>query len=87
MDKPLIYRLITAFICILITSGAAAQDKKLYSWTDENGTVHFSDTQPEGLDVEEAVAVALELLQVPNLGGGVAGDVNDAPGCKGEELL
>jgi uncharacterized protein involved in type VI secretion and phage assembly len=25
----------------------------VYSWTDENGTVHFSESQPEGQDVRE----------------------------------
>ena len=25
----------------------------MYSWTDENGTVHFSETQPDGQDARE----------------------------------
>lgn len=34
---------------------AQAQEKKMYSWTDENGTVHFTDTRPEGQQVQEQV--------------------------------
>lgn len=36
-------------------SNAEAQEKKMYSWTDENGTVHFTDTRPEGQQVQEQV--------------------------------
>jgi hypothetical protein len=34
---------------------AQAQEKKMYSWTDENGTVHFTDTRPEGQQVQEQI--------------------------------
>ena len=40
----------------------------------------------EGLDFDDAVALALELLEVPDLGGGITGDVDDAFGREGEEL-
>jgi hypothetical protein len=34
-------------------SGAVlAQEGTMYSWTDENGVVHFSDRKPEGLEVQ-----------------------------------
>ena len=42
-----------AILCLSIFSDVEAQDKKMYSWTDENGTVHFTDTRPEGQDVQE----------------------------------
>ena len=29
-----------------------AQDSTMYSWTDENGVVHFSDRKPEGREVQ-----------------------------------
>jgi hypothetical protein len=32
---------------------AMAQSEKMYSWTDENGVVHYSDTRPEGQQVHE----------------------------------
>ncbi|MCJ7815543.1 MAG: DUF4124 domain-containing protein [Xanthomonadales bacterium] len=32
---------------------AQAQQQKMYSWTDENGVVHFSDVQPDGQQVQE----------------------------------
>ena len=53
MKKSSIHVLIVAIICLLVSFATVAQDKKLYSWTDENGTVHFSDVQPEGQVVEE----------------------------------
>ncbi len=36
-------------------SSVQAQEKKMYSWTDENGTVHFTDSRPEGLQVQEQI--------------------------------
>jgi hypothetical protein len=48
-----IHVLTVAIVCLLVSFTTGAQDKKLYSWTDENGTVHFSDVQPEGQVVEE----------------------------------
>ena len=53
MKKSSIHVLIVAIVCLLLSFTTGAQDKKLYSWTDENGTVHFSDVQPEGQVVEE----------------------------------
>jgi hypothetical protein len=53
MKKSSIHVLIVATVCLLLSFTTGAQDKKLYSWTDENGTVHFSDIQPEGQVVEE----------------------------------
>lgn len=35
---------------VLTTFSTAAQAKEMYSWTDENGTVHFSDTKPPDQD-------------------------------------
>jgi hypothetical protein len=55
MNKSSIYAFFVALICLFVTVIAEAQDKKLYSWTDENGTVHFSDTQPEGQNYQEKI--------------------------------
>lgn len=47
---------ITVFLFgLAAVSMAQAQDKKMYSWTDENGTVHFSDMRPEGQQVQEQI--------------------------------
>jgi hypothetical protein len=35
---------------VLAAAFEVAQAKEMYSWTDENGTVHFSDTKPVGQD-------------------------------------
>jgi len=53
MKKSLV---ILAFAVLLVAgliSGATAQERKMYSWTDENGTVHFSETKPAGQEVKE----------------------------------
>jgi hypothetical protein len=53
MNKSMICTFFVVVLCLLVTTNTQAQDKKMYSWTDENGTVHFSETQPEGQDVRE----------------------------------
>lgn len=39
-----------ALSIVLAATVSVAQAKEMYSWTDENGTVHFSDTKPAGQD-------------------------------------
>jgi len=53
MNKSSNRALLAALICLLVAGFTQAQEKKMYSWTDENGTVHFSDQRPEGQDVQE----------------------------------
>jgi hypothetical protein len=53
MKNSLISALFAAFFCLFVTICVEAQDQKLYSWTDENGTVHFSDKPTEGQNVQE----------------------------------
>lgn len=36
-----------------MTAHAVVQAQSMYSWTDENGVVHFSDVKPEGQQVQE----------------------------------
>jgi hypothetical protein len=38
----------------------SAQEKKMYRWTDENGTVHFSEIAPEGRQVKEQILPATD---------------------------
>ena len=38
------------FAIVLVSVAGTSRAKELYSWTDENGTVHFSDTKPAGQD-------------------------------------
>lgn len=40
--------------CLLAVQAEAGQ-QKMYSWTDENGVVHFSDQEPMGQQAEEQV--------------------------------
>ena len=56
MNKPWIFALIAALASLFLAASAPAQEKKMYSWTDEDGTVHFSDQQPQNVDaVEQAL--------------------------------
>lgn len=41
----------TIICCFCIVSTAYGQSRQMYSWTDENGVVHFTDERPEGQDV------------------------------------
>lgn len=38
---------------LFLTIQSVAQEKKMYSWTDANGVVHFSDVQPQGQSARE----------------------------------
>jgi hypothetical protein len=53
MKNSSISALFAALFCLFLTTCVEAQDKKMYSWTDENGTVHFSDKPTEGQNVQE----------------------------------
>lgn len=48
-----IFTVASVLLSLVLAAGAAAQEKKMYSWTDEDGTVHFSDMAPEGVDASE----------------------------------
>lgn len=51
MNKAVFFLAITIFCCVGIITTASAQSRQMYSWTDENGVVHFTDQRPEGEDV------------------------------------
>lgn len=55
MEKLSRCALIAVALYLLTALAALAQDKTMYSWTDENGTVHFTDKKPEGQDVTEQI--------------------------------
>ena len=55
MNKQTIFISALLFVGLTVAVTAMAQDQKMYSWTDENGTVHFSDTQPEGQNYQEKI--------------------------------
>ena len=41
------------FLGLFLAAQAEAQEKTMYSWTDENGVVHFTDVRPPGQQVQE----------------------------------
>jgi hypothetical protein len=41
------------FLGLFLAAQAEAQEKTMYSWTDENGVVHFTDVRPQGQQVQE----------------------------------
>jgi len=53
MNKQRIFMAALLFVGLTGAVTAMAQDQKMYSWTDENGVVHFSDSQPQGQQVSE----------------------------------
>jgi len=38
---------------LLLATSAQPQEQDMYTWTDENGVVHFSDVQPQGQQAQE----------------------------------
>ncbi len=38
---------------LLLAAVAKAQEKTMYTWTDENGVIHFSDIAPQGQQARE----------------------------------
>jgi hypothetical protein len=53
MKKSMMIQLFACWLVAGLLTVATAQERKMYSWTDENGTVHFSETKPDGQDVSE----------------------------------
>jgi hypothetical protein len=44
---------IALFLGYFLAAQAEAQQQKMYTWTDENGVVHFSDMEPAGQRAQE----------------------------------
>lgn len=53
MFRQAILITVILFVGLGATATIKAQGQQMYSWTDENGVVHFSDTRPEGQQVSE----------------------------------
>jgi hypothetical protein len=53
MKKSMMSLMVIVLLGVFLTLSAAAQERKMYSWTDEDGTVHFSETEPAGQNVQE----------------------------------
>jgi hypothetical protein len=51
MIKPLIFLAIVFFAAVISLTSASAQSNRMYSYTDENGTVVFTDKKPEDRNV------------------------------------
>jgi len=91
MNKSMIFTFFVALLCLFVAANAAAQDKKMYQWTDENGTIHFSETQPEGQEVQErsipqdAAPSGSNPYQESNTGPSYAQQTRDEIARKSEE--
>lgn len=55
MKKSAVIPVFTLALIAGLMTAVSAQEKKMYRWTDENGTVHFSETRPEGTQATEQV--------------------------------
>ena len=51
MIRAILYFSVTAIFCLSVSGSAFGQGKQMYSWTDENGVVHFTDERPVGQEV------------------------------------
>jgi hypothetical protein len=51
MIKSMTSLLIITLLCLGVSTSIFGQDRQMYSWTDEDGVVHFSDARPEGQEV------------------------------------
>jgi len=49
-SKSIIFVLLLGLVLL---ASSEAQEKKMYSWTDEDGTVHYTDVRPEGQQFQE----------------------------------
>ena len=63
MFKSAICLSIIVMFCFAAGYPAYAQAKEMYSWTDENGVVHFSDTKPAGQEVQTQAIPQGQALQ------------------------
>ena len=66
MYKSAIRLSIIVMFCFAAGHPADAQAKEMYSWTDENGVVHFSDTKPAGQEVQTQAIPQGQALQGSN---------------------
>ena len=65
--------LLTCIIAVLVSAmSASAVAREVYSWTDENGVMHYSDTPP---DRQEAQEFEVRETYLPD-----SGEANHAPG-------
>jgi len=51
MIRAILFLGLTVVLCLSVAGSAFAQSRQMYSWTDENGVVHFTDNRPEGQEV------------------------------------
>jgi len=59
--KHVTIRLLFAVLVVFVLAAQGeAQEKKMYSWTDENGTVHFSESKPDGQQATEQLIPAAD---------------------------
>lgn len=60
MRQVTIRLLFAVLVVFVLAAQGQAQEKKMYSWTDENGTVHFSETRPDGQQATEQLIPAAD---------------------------
>jgi len=51
MKKVSLFITVTIISCLCFVSAVSGQSRQMYSWTDENGVVHFTDERPAGQEV------------------------------------
>lgn len=61
-----------SLLALIATVSASALANEVYSWTDQNGVVHYGDMPPEGWTAEDVEII--ELSQAGSNGGSASGD-------------
>lgn len=51
IKNSVVWLFVIVALSLVVAGDASAQNQKMYSWTDENGVVHFTDKKPEGREV------------------------------------
>jgi hypothetical protein len=51
MIRAILFLGLTVIFCLSVAGSAFGQSRQMYSWTDENGVVHFTDSRPDGQEV------------------------------------
>ncbi len=80
-------KLLVAMTLVLLNFGAASAQGKIYTWTDQNGVVHFSDSVVSPKDFGKAKTVATALPHRGQKGNGGNDEIplvtfNDRPSQK-----
>ena len=74
------YGILAAWMAVVIAALQPASATEIYTWVDENGVPHFSDTRPMGAGVETLTIRESRQLQAASPDSGSTGDTATGTG-------